>query len=149
MESRIETDPLGEKNIPIDAYYGIQTLRAVENFPVSWIRSPEVFIKAYIMIKKAAAITNETAGKLDSKLAKAIIQASDEILSGKLLNQFVVDVFQAGAGTSFNMNVNEVLANRALEIIHKVKGDYQVINPNDHVNMSQSTNDTFPTALHV
>ena len=149
MESRIETDPLGEKNIPIDAYYGIQTLRAVENFPVSGIKPPEVFIKAYIMIKKAAAITNETVGKLDSKLAKAIIQASDEILSGKLLNQFVVDVFQAGAGTSFNMNVNEVLANRALEIIHKVKGDYQVINPNDHVNMSQSTNDTFPTALHV
>ncbi len=149
MESRIETDPLGEKNIPINAYYGIQTLRAVENFPVSGIKAPEVFIKAYIMIKKAAAITNENVGKLDSKLAKAIIQASDEILSGKLLNQFVVDVFQAGAGTSFNMNVNEVLANRALEIIHKGKGDYQVINPNDHVNMSQSTNDTFPTALHV
>ncbi|MBK5133173.1 aspartate ammonia-lyase [Candidatus Bathyarchaeota archaeon] len=149
MKSRIEIDPLGEKNIPIDAYYGIQTLRAVENFPVSGIKPPEVFIKAYVMIKKAAAITNAKVGNLDNKLSKTIIQACDEILSGNLLDQFVVDVFQAGAGTSFNMNVNEVLANRSLEILHKSKGDYKAINPNDHVNMGQSTNDTYPTALHI
>ena len=149
MKSRIEIDPLGEKNIPIDAYYGIQTLRAVGNFPVSGIKPPEVFIKAYVMIKKAAAITNAKVGNLDNKLSKTIIQACDEILSGNLLDQFVVDVFQAGAGTSFNMNVNEVLANRSLEILHKSKGDYKTINPNDHVNMGQSTNDTYPTALHV
>ena len=149
MKSRIEIDPLGEKNIPIDAYYGIQTLRAVGNFPVSGIKPPEVFIKAYVMIKKAAAITNAKVGNLDNKLSKTIIQTCDEILSGNLLDQFVVDVFQAGAGTSFNMNVNEVLANRSLEILHKSKGDYKTINPNDHINMGQSTNDTYPTALHV
>ena len=149
MKSRIEIDPLGEKNIPIDAYYGIQTLRAVGNFPVSGIKPPEVFIKAYVMIKKAAAITNAKVGNLDNKLSKTIIQTCDEILSGNLLDQFVVDVFQAGAGTSFNMNVNEVLANRSLEILHKAKGDYKTINPNDHINMGQSTNDTYPTALHV
>ena len=149
METRKEIDPLGERAIPKNAYYGIQTLRATENFPVSGIKAPLQFIRAYVLIKKAAAAANSQVGWLDPKTAKAIIEACDEILAGKLIDQFVVDVFQAGAGTSFNMNVNEVLANRALEILGKPKGDYKTLNPNDHVNMGQSTNDTFPTALHV
>jgi aspartate ammonia-lyase len=149
MEPRIEIDPLGEKAIPEDAYYGIQTLRAMENFPVSGIKAPTVFIRAYALVKKAAALANLEVGWLDQKNEKAIVQACDEILAGKFLDQFVVDVFQAGAGTSFNMNVNEVIANRALELLGKEKGDYRVVSPNDHVNMGQSTNDTFPTALHV
>jgi aspartate ammonia-lyase len=149
MKMRIEIDPLGEKAIPETAYYGIQTLRATENFPVSGIKAPVVFIKAYVLVKKAAALANAKVGWLDQKTAKAIVQACDEILAGKFLDQFVVDVFQAGAGTSFNMNVNEVVANRALEILGKSKGDYKSVNPNDHVNMAQSTNDTFPTAIHV
>ncbi len=149
MKTRIEIDPLGEKAIPESAYYGIQTLRATGNFPVSGIKVPVVFIKAYVLVKKAAALTNVEVGWLDTKTAKAIVQACDEVLAGKLLDQFMVDVFQAGAGTSFNMNVNEVVANRALEILGKAKGDYESVSPNDHVNMAQSTNDTFPTALHV
>ncbi len=149
METRKEIDPLGEKAIPKDAYYGIQTFRATENFPVSGIKAPRPFIKAYVLIKKAAAIANSSVGWLEPKTAKAIVQACDEVLEGKLLDQFVVDVYQAGAGTSFNMNVNEVLANRALEILGKQKGDYKSVGPNDHVNMGQSTNDTFPTALHI
>ncbi len=147
--TRKEIDPLGEKAIPKDAYYGIQTARAIENFPVSGIREPVAFIKAYVMIKKAAAIANAQVGWLKQETANAIIKACNDVLEGKLLDQFVVDVFQAGAGTSFNMNVNEVLANRALEILGKLKGDYKTVGPNDHVNMGQSTNDTFPTALHV
>jgi aspartate ammonia-lyase len=149
MKTRVEIDPLGEKAIPENAYYGIQTLRATENFPVSGIKAPAVFIKAYVMVKKAAALANAEVGWLDEERKQAIVQACDEILAGKLLNQFVVDVFQAGAGTSFNMNVNEVLANRALEILGKEKGDYKRVSPNDHVNMGQSTNDTFPTAMHI
>jgi aspartate ammonia-lyase len=149
MATRKEIDPLGEKQIPKNAYYGIQTQRAVENFPVSGLKAPVVFIKTYVQIKKAAAIANMQVGWLKVDLAKAIIAACDDVLAGKLLDQFVVDVFQAGAGTSFNMNVNEVLANRALEILGKQKGDYKTVSPNDHVNMAQSTNDTYPTALHV
>lgn len=149
METRKEIDPLGERLIPKDAYYGIQTLRATENFPVSGIKAPIQIIKAYVLIKKAAATANMQVGWLDKKIGKAIVSACDEVLSGKLLDQFVVDVFQAGAGTSFNMNVNEVLANRALEILGKQKGDYKSVGPNDHVNIAQSTNDTYPTALHV
>jgi aspartate ammonia-lyase len=149
METRREVDPLGEKTVPKNAYYGIQTLRAVENFPVSGIKAPAVFIKAYASVKKAAAFANMEVGWLDQKIGKPIVQACDEILAGKLLDEFVVDVFQAGAGTSFNMNVNEVLANRALELLGKEKGDYHSVSPNDHANMAQSTNDTFPTALHV
>ena len=149
METRKETDPLGERAIPKDAYYGIQTLRATENFPVSGLKAPLTFIKAYILIKKSAAIANAKLDCLEEKKAKAIIQACDEVLDCKLIDQFVVDVFQAGAGTSFNMNVNEVLANRALEILGKAKGEYKTISPNDHVNFGQSTNDTFPTALHL
>ncbi len=149
METRKETDPLGEKAIPKNAYYGIQTQRATENFPVSGIKAPTTFIKAYILVKKAAALANAQVGWLDQQKEKAIVQACDEILAGNFLDQFVVDVYQAGAGTSFNMNVNEVLANRALEILGNPKGDYKNLSPNDTVNMAQSTNDTFPTALHL
>jgi aspartate ammonia-lyase len=149
LETRLEIDSIGEKQVPKKAYYGIQTLRAVENFPVSGLEAPPIFIFAYIMIKKAAATVNTDLDLLERAVGKAIIQACDEVLSGKLLDQFVVDVFQAGAGTSFNMNINEVLANRALEILGKNKGDYQSVNPNDHVNLAQSTNDTFPTAIHL
>jgi len=149
METRRETDPLGEKAIPKDAYFGIQTFRATENFPVSGIKEPVQLIRAYVLIKKAAATANMQIGWLEKKIGKAIIKACDEVLAGKLVDQFVVDVFQAGAGTSFNMNVNEVLANRALEILGKQKGEYKIVSPNDHVNMGQSSNDTFPTALHV
>lgn len=149
MKTRIEVDPLGEKAVPEDAYFGIQTLRATENFPVSGIKAPEVFIKAYVMVKKAAALANAEVGWLDEERKQAIVKACGEVLAGKLLDQFVVDVFQAGAGTSFNMNVNEVLTNRALEILGKPKGDYKSVNPNDHVNMGQSTNDTFPTATYI
>ncbi|MCL1977500.1 MAG: aspartate ammonia-lyase [Candidatus Bathyarchaeota archaeon] len=149
MSTRREIDPLGEKELPKDAYYGIQTFRAIENFPISGLREPFVFIKAYIYIKKAAAIVNEEVGWLKEETANAIIQACDEVLSGKLVDQFVIDVFQAGAGTSFNMNVNEVIANCALEILGTPRGEYKIVGPNDHVNMGQSTNDTFPTALHI
>jgi aspartate ammonia-lyase len=149
MKTRKEFDPLGERSVPANAYYGIQTLRATENFPVSGIKAPLPFVKAYVLVKKAAALANAEVGWLDEKRKNAIVQACDDILDGKLLDQFVVDVFQAGAGTSFNMNVNEVLSNRALEILGKPRGDYGRINPNDHVNMGQSTNDTFPTAMHI
>jgi aspartate ammonia-lyase len=149
MKTRIEIDPLGEKVVPENAYYGIQTLRAIENFPVSGIKAPLPFIRAYVMVKKAAALANAEVSWLDEERKQAIVKACNEVLSGKFLDQFVVDVFQAGAGTSFNMNVNEVLSNRALEILGKKKGDYKSVSPNDHVNMGQSTNDTFPTAMHV
>ncbi len=149
MDSRKEIDPLGEREIPKDVYFGIQTLRATENFPVSGIRESFHFIKAYVLIKKAAATANMQVGKLDKKIGSAIVDACDEVLNNKFLDQFVIDVFQAGAGTSFNMNVNEVLANIALEKLGNQKGDYKLVSPNDHVNMAQSTNDTFPTALHV
>lgn len=149
MQTRVEVDSLGEKKVPQNAYYGIQTQRAVENFPVSGIRAPKAFVYSYVMVKKAAAIANMQVKWLDKGIGDALVKACDEVLSGRLLDQFVVDVFQAGAGTSFNMNVNEVLANRALEILGKERGDYKTVSPNDHVNMAQSSNDTFPTALHL
>ncbi len=149
MQTRTEVDSLGEKKVPKDAYYGIQTLRAVENFPVSGIRAPTIFIQAYVMVKKAAATANMQVGWLDQAIGNAIIKACDEALNGRFVDQFVVDIFQAGAGTSFNMNVNEVLSNRALELLGEEKGNYKTVSPNDHVNMAQSSNDTFPTALHI
>lgn len=149
METRTEVDSLGKRELPRNVYYGVQSLRAMENFPVSGIRAPTVFVYAYVFVKKAAAKANMQVGWLDKKIGNAIVCACDEILVGKLLDQFVVDVFQAGAGTSFNMNVNEVLANRALELLGEEKGNYKRVSPNDHVNMGQSTNDTFPTALHL
>ena len=146
LTTRREIDPLGERLVPKDAYFGIQTLRATENFPVSGIKEPAQFICAYVLIKKAAAIVNMQIGWLDKKIGNAIIAACDEVLTGRLLDQFVVDVFQAGAGTSFNMNVNEVI-NRALKLRQISRSQKRWTN--DHVNMSQSTNDTFPTALHL
>lgn len=149
MKTRVEKDSLGEINIPLDAYYGVQTQRAVENFPVSGWKAHPVMVESYVYIKKAAAITNSEIGLLDKKIAAAIVKAADEVLGGKHRDHFVVDVYQAGAGTSHNMNTNEVLANRGIEILGGKRGDYSVINPNDHVNMAQSTNDTFPTAMRL
>jgi aspartate ammonia-lyase len=138
--------------IPENAYYGIQTQRALCNFPVSGHRARPEFVRAYILVKKAATLANMELGDLDKERGNAIIAAADEVLAGvaeKYSTQFPVDVFQAGAGTSFNMNINEVLANRALELLGKHKGDYGFLSPNDHVNKSQSTNDTFPTASYI
>jgi aspartate ammonia-lyase len=147
--ARIERDPLGEYAVPDDAYYGIQTARAVENFPISGLRAPVQLVTATIVIKKSAAQANVTLGRLEAKIGGAINQAADEILKGALTDQFIVDVYQAGAGTSHNMNVNEVLANRASEILGGAKGEYRLVHPNDHVNMGQSTNDVFPTATRL
>ncbi len=149
LRVRKERDSLGAREVPASAYYGIQTLRATENFPVSGIMARPEFINAYAMVKKAAALANMDVGWLDGRVGNAIVAACDEILSGKLHDQFVVDDFQAGAGTSFNMNMNEVVANRALELLGKKKGQYDIVNPNDHVNMAQSTNDTYPTAMRL
>ncbi|MBE1555000.1 aspartate ammonia-lyase [Sporosarcina limicola] len=146
---RVEKDYIGEKNVPADAYYGIQTLRAVENFPITGYPVNEHLIKAIAIVKKSAAQANLITGQLDEKVAQAIIQASDEIIAGQLHDQFLVDPIQGGAGTSMNMNANEVIANRALEILGQPKGSYTVISPNTHVNMAQSTNDAFPTAIHI
>jgi aspartate ammonia-lyase len=149
--TRIETDLIGEKAIPISAYYGIHTLRAVENFPITGIRIsvyPDL-LKALAAIKMAAAFSNRDLGLLNEDRTNAIAQACKEIMDGKLRKQFVVDVIQGGAGTSTNMNANEVIANRALEILGKEKGDYKALHPNEHVNMSQSTNDVYPTALKI
>lgn len=146
---RIEKDSLGTKEVPAQAYYGIQTARAIENFPVSGLKAHPRFVEAYVLLKKAAALANMRMGILKPEIGNAIVKAADEILEGRLRDQFVVDVFQAGAGTSHNMNTNEVLANRAIEILGGVQGDYSKVHPNDHVNMGQSTNDTFPTAMRL
>jgi aspartate ammonia-lyase len=146
---RTEKDSLGTLELPDGAYYGIQTERARQNFPISGITVDPLFIHAYALLKHAAASANERAGALASTLAGPIRQAAKEIMDGKLADQFVVDVFQAGAGTSTNMNVNEVIANRALELSGGERGDYKRISPNDHVNMSQSTNDSYPTAMRL
>ncbi|WP_420490792.1 aspartate ammonia-lyase [Neobacillus drentensis] len=146
---RIEKDFLGEKKVPVEAYYGIQTMRAVENFPITGYRIDEALIKAMAMVKKASAFANNKIGQLDKLVANAIMDAADEVLEGKMHDQFIVDPIQGGAGTSINMNTNEVLANRALEMIGEQKGNYKLISPNTHVNMAQSTNDAFPTAIHL
>ncbi|WP_347553218.1 aspartate ammonia-lyase (plasmid) [Pseudalkalibacillus hwajinpoensis] len=147
--SRVEKDFLGEKEIPINAYYGIQTLRASENFPITGYRIHESLITSVSMVKKAAAEANISTGRLSSHLGNAIIKASTEIIHGEHHDQFIVDPIQGGAGTSINMNANEVICNRALEILGQEKGDYPYLSPNTHVNMSQSTNDTFPTTIHL
>src|SRR5436190_1108093 len=149
MKYRTERDPLGELQVPADAYYGIQTVRAVENFPISGLRAPADLVTATSLVKKAAAEANAALGRLEPALASAIVSACDEILEGRLRDQFVVDVYQAGAGTSHNMNANEVLANRAAEILGEPRGSYQRVHPNDHVNMAQSTNDVFPAATRI
>jgi aspartate ammonia-lyase len=147
--TRTEKDPLGPKEVPADALYGVQTVRARENFPISGLAPLWPFVMAQTWIKKAAALTHKETGRLDAKLADAIVQAADEVLAGKHTNQFVVDPYQAGAGTSHNMNVNEVLANRANELLGGERGTYTPVHPNDHVNMAQSTNDTIPTNIRL
>jgi fumarate hydratase class II len=146
---RTAKDTLGEVQVPVDAYYGAQTQRAVENFPISGLRLPPAFIKAQAIIKASAAYSNKRCGALEAKKAESIIQAAEEIIEGKWLDQFVVDAYQAGAGTSQNMNMNEVIASRASEIMGGEKGDFSIVHPNDDVNMSQSTNDTIPTAIQL
>ena len=146
MLSRMEHDSIGALNVPAEAYYGVQSMRAATNFQITHRPLHPVLIDSIVMVKKAAAITNEKSGKLNRQIAQAIIQACDEILDGSFRDQFIVDAIQGGAGTSANMNANEVIANRAIEILGGTKGDYSIVHPNDHVNMSQSTNDVIPTA---
>ena len=148
-KTRSEKDPLGTLEVPNDALYGVQTLRAVQNFPISGLRPLPAFVDAVVRIKRAAALTHRETGRLDAKLADAIVKAADEVLAGQHRDQFVVDVYQAGAGTSHNMNINEVLANRANEILGARRGAYAPVHPNDHVNMAQSTNDVIPTAIRL
>ncbi len=149
VATRIEKDPLGELPVPAEALYGVQTVRAVHNFPISGLRPLEPFVIAQVWIKKAAAMTHRDTGRLDARRAEAIIAAADEVLSGQHRDQFIVDPYQAGAGTSHNMNVNEVLANRANEMLGCDRGAYSPVHPNDHVNMAQSTNDTIPTNIRL
>ncbi|QPR69376.1 aspartate ammonia-lyase [Lysinibacillus macroides] len=146
---RIEKDFLGERILPAEAYYGIQTLRATENFPITGYTIHPALIKAMGIVKKAAALSNMEVHLLSKDIGEAIVEAAQEVIDGKWDAQFIVDPIQGGAGTSINMNANEVIANRALEILGKEKGDYHTVSPNSHVNMSQSTNDAFPTAIHI
>ncbi|HZW69040.1 MAG TPA: aspartate ammonia-lyase [Pseudogracilibacillus sp.] len=147
--TRVEEDLLGTKEVPADAYYGIQSVRAQENFDITGHSLDSNLIIALAQVKKAAAIANMEVSALDHTVGKAIVQAADEIIAGNLHDQFIVDPIQGGAGTSTNMNANEVIANRALEILGEAKGNYKIVHPNTHVNMSQSTNDAVPTAIHV
>ncbi|MDQ0871949.1 aspartate ammonia-lyase [Paenibacillus sp. V4I3] len=146
---RVEKDFLGSKEVPIDAYYGIQTLRAVENFPITGYRIHEELIRSMATVKKAAAVANMEIRQLNPRIGNAVVQAAQEIIDGKWHDQFIVDPIQGGAGTSINMNANEVIANRAIELLGGTKGDYFAVSPNTHVNMAQSTNDAFPTAIHI
>src|SRR5947209_2149263 len=146
---RLEKDSIGTKEIPADVYYGIQTARAVENYPISGMKAHPTLIRAFGMVKQAAAEANKALGLVDDKRADAIIRAAKEVMEGKWDASFVVDVFQAGAGVSFHMNINEVIANRAVEILGGKLGDYTIVHPNDHVNYGQSTNDVFPTGMRL
>ena len=149
MAVRIEVDSLGRREVPASAYYGIQTQRASDNFPISGYRAHPQLVRAIGMIKKAAALANSELGLIDRKRARAIARAAEEVIAGKLDDQFIVDVYQAGAGVSFHMNANEVVANRAIELLGGKRGDYTICHPNDHVNFGQSTNDVFPTAMRL
>jgi len=149
LKFRLDEDSLGKVQIPADAYYGAFTGRAIKQYHVTGNTAHENLIKSFVMIKRSAAIANMKTKAIDTKRGKAIVLACDKILAGKYVDQFVVDMINSGAGTAFNMNTNEVIANVALEIIHKKKGQYEHLHPNDHVNMSQSSNDTYPTAMHV
>ena len=146
---RTEKDFLGEANVADEVYYGVQTLRAVQNFPITGEKINRDLILALAVIKRSAALANMSTGRLEEPLGEAIVAATDEILSGKLHDQFVVDPIQGGAGTSINMNANEVIANRALELLGANKGEYSILSPNNHVNMAQSTNDVIPTAIRI
>src|SRR5512137_3095178 len=143
--TRIEHDFLGDREVPADAYYGVQTLRGAENFPITGLPLHPALIRAMAIVKKAAALANRDTGHLDAKLADAIARAADEVIAGKFNAQFIVDPIQGGAGTSINMNTNEVIANRALELLGHPKGKYDVISPISHVNTAQYTNVAFPT----
>lgn len=143
---RVESDSVGTREVPSEAYYGVQSMRAGESFTITGIGMNPVFLKNLALIKKAAAITNCLAGELNNACAEAIIKASNEVVAGKFAKEFIVDAVQGGAGTSANMNMNEVIANRANEILGGDKGSYDLVHPNDHVNMAQSTNDVVPTA---
>jgi aspartate ammonia-lyase len=147
--TRSEKDSIGTKEIPANVYYGIQTARAVENYPISGMRAHPTLIRAFGMVKQAAAEANKELGLVDEKRANAMIQAAKEVQEGKWDKEFVVDVFQAGAGVSFHMNSNEVIANRAVEILGGTLGNYEIVHPNDHVNYGQSTNDVFPTGMRL
>ncbi|MDO8640680.1 MAG: lyase family protein, partial [Nitrosarchaeum sp.] len=149
MKFRLDEDSLGKVKIPSDAYYGAFTGRAIKQYHVTGNKAHTNLIKSFVMIKRSAAIANMKTNAIDAKRGNAIVAACDKILSGKHVEQFVIDMINSGAGTAFNMNSNEVIANVALEILHKQKGQYQHLHPNDHVNMSQSSNDTYPTAMHV
>ena len=149
MQMRIEHDSIGSREIPVDAYYGVQSLRGAENFQITGQRLRKEFIESMAEIKKACALCNFAVGELDEKIKDAICQACDEILEGKLHDQFICDPIQGGAGTTANMNANEVIANRAIEILGGEKGDYSIVHPNDHVNRAQSTNDVIPTAAKL
>src|SRR5205807_10267275 len=149
VSSRRERDTLGEIEVPATALWGAQTQRAIENYPISGYRAFPAFIRGFVRIKRAAALANSEAGRLDERRKDAILAACDEILAGKHMDQFVVDVFHSGAGVSFHMNVNEVLANRANQILGGGLGTYEHVNPNDHWNMAHSTNDTTPTAMRL
>lgn len=146
---RVERDPMGEVKVPSKAYYGAETQRAVENFKISELRFQRAFIRNLALVKLAAAKVNMALGLLDERRGRAVIAAAERIWKGEFYEEFPLDVFQTGSGTSTNMNMNEVIANRALELIGRQKGDYAVIHPNDHVNMAQSTNDTYPTAMRL
>merc|ERR1711879_168169 len=148
---RLEHDSLGQREVSDHVYYGVQTQRAMENFPISgvFVSNFEHLVEGLAMVKKAAALTNFELGAIDEPKMKAICAACDELLAGKLREQFTVDMFQGGAGTSTNMNANEVIANRGLEIMGYNKGEYQYLHPNDHVNCSQSTNDAYPTSIKL
>ncbi|MEB1807641.1 MAG: aspartate ammonia-lyase [Bacillaceae bacterium] len=146
---RVERDLIGEKEVPADAYYGIQTMRAKENFPITGYPPHQELIRAFGYVKKAAAMANRDVGALNPQIADAIVEAAEEVIEGKLNDHFIVDAIQGGAGTSFNMNANEVIANRAIEFLGGKKGEYLKVSPNTHVNMAQSTNDAFPTAIHI
>ncbi len=143
---RIESDSIGTRKLPKDAYYGVQTLRAVENFKITGLKIHKEFVRSLAEIKKASAITNAEVGLLDKSIQNAIVEACDEIIDGRFYDEFITDPIQGGAGTSMNMNANEVIANRAIEILGGEKGNYSIVHPNDHVNMGQSTNDVIPTA---
>ena len=146
MQERIEHDSIGALPVPVDAYYGVQTLRAKQNFYITGKQLHPDLIVSLVQVKKAAAMTNYETGELNKEVADAIIAACNDVISGKYHDQFIVDPIQGGAGTSSNMNANEVVANIAIEKLGGIKGDYRIVHPNDHVNMSQSTNDVYPTA---
>src|SRR6266851_10256539 len=147
-EFRIEPDSMGQMQVPAEAYYGAQTARAIENFPISDLRFPRSFIRALGLIKKHAAITNTALGLLPDKISEAVQKAAQEVVEGKLDAHFAIDIFQTGSGTSTNMNANEVIANRAIELLGGQRGDKSV-HPNDHVNQGQSSNDVIPSAIHL